>query len=180
MSSSFFFSFLFFTVLVFLLRCCDASEENNRYLKCSQQFICGDKINVTYPFWGLADRRMWRPGYCGLEGFELLCEGDGSTSMVFEDQRYIVFNIDQTNRTMNLARRDLLIDPCLPDHYRNMTINNHRLLEYTDAVKNISIFYGCTDPCSDPRTGLPGEFSCPCEGDRTTVAFFGNEKSFVD
>ncbi|PKI36265.1 hypothetical protein CRG98_043342 [Punica granatum] len=145
MMSSFFLSFLFFTVLVFPLRYCDASEENDRYRKCSQPFICGDKINVMYPFWGSIDR----PWYCGCDGFELLCEGDGSTSMVFEDLRYIVFNINQTVRTINLARRDLLINPCKPDHYRNTTINNHRLLDYTEAVKNISISFGCMGP--DPR-----------------------------
>ncbi|OWM62617.1 hypothetical protein CDL15_Pgr019911 [Punica granatum] len=166
MSSSFFFSFLFFTGLVFPLRYCDASEENDQYRKCSQRFICGDKINVTYPFWGMVDR----PRYCGREGFELQCE-NGFTSMVFEDQRYTVFNISQIHRTMHLARQDLLKDPCLPDHYRNSTIYNQRLLNYTGAVKNISIFYGCMVPDSDPSKWLPGVFPCPFEGDRPTVAF---------
>ncbi|PKI67699.1 hypothetical protein CRG98_011912, partial [Punica granatum] len=166
MMSSFFFSFLFFTVLVLPLQYGDASEGNDQYLECSRRFVCGDNINVTYPFWGED-----RPWHCGLEGFQLLCEGE-STSMVFEEQRYRVFNINQTDRTMNLSRDDLVKDPCLYDHYPNTTIDNHTLLHYSETVQNISIFYGCSDPDSDPSTKMIGEFSCPYPGDPAAVAIF--------
>ncbi|PKI51244.1 hypothetical protein CRG98_028360 [Punica granatum] len=91
------------------------------------------------------------------------------------DQRYRVLHINQIDRKMNLARDDIWNNLCRQDHDPNYTtIYNHRLFDYPETVKNLSLFYGCP-PHPDQSTWHPNVFSCPSLVGGQSVVFFKDD-----
>ncbi|KAK4426632.1 LEAF RUST 10 DISEASE-RESISTANCE LOCUS RECEPTOR-LIKE PROTEIN KINASE-like 2.1 [Sesamum alatum] len=107
--------------------------------ECSRQpFQCGNISNITYPFWGDS-----RPQACGLSGFQLLnCEGDFPL-LYIPPLIYRVLEFDFSNRTLKVARQDLLNGAC-PTTFYNTTLQDPYDFAhpgYND--EQLTLFYHC-------------------------------------
>ncbi|XP_031116750.1 uncharacterized protein LOC116020413 [Ipomoea triloba] len=112
--------------------------------------ICGDISDVGYPF-----RSENGPAYCGYPGFELSCN-EGNTTIDIMNQTYRVLEINQSSKTMKIAREDMMEGKC-PQNFVNTTLDNS-FFEYTTSYINLTFLYGCHGGINN----IPGIATIPC------------------
>ncbi|XP_026382266.1 LEAF RUST 10 DISEASE-RESISTANCE LOCUS RECEPTOR-LIKE PROTEIN KINASE-like 2.4 [Papaver somniferum] len=100
------FSIIFFLILMFHTYVCIAQENNlERYEKCQRKFVCGDSVDVGYPFWGrhysIGDKS--RPEYCGLLNYRLDCLDGDVAQIVISGESYRVLEINTETKVMNIT-----------------------------------------------------------------------------
>ncbi|CAI9752982.1 unnamed protein product [Fraxinus pennsylvanica] len=151
--------FLLLIILVLILYVPGSLCQNGReYATCGAPYRCGDIQNVTYPFWGGS-----RPEYCGFSGFQLTCQG-GVAFLNILSIRYRVLEINNTARTLKVAREDLWTTAC-PRFLYNTTLDLN-LFTPSPGYRNITLYYGCS--LNGQPTQLLGQFSCNVNGTNTT------------
>ncbi|PIN24105.1 Serine/threonine protein kinase [Handroanthus impetiginosus] len=126
---------------------------------------CGNIRGLGYPFWGGN-----RNASCGHPGFELNCQNEvlrlNISSMV-----YRVLEINNTTRTLRVAREDLWDNLC-PRVLTNTTLNL-TIFDYSSAAsdENITLYYGCTIAIP------PYNFSCSVNGGNSWNFYVTRENS---
>ncbi|KAL7090280.1 hypothetical protein ACP275_12G030800 [Erythranthe tilingii] len=122
-----------------------------------EPFDCGNVRYISYPFWGGA-----RPQSCGRgPGYKLICD-NGLPKLNISSLTYVVQKINFDDKTLKIAREDLLTNTC-PTIIRDTTIDRN-LFEYTSESQenNVTLYYGCSD--KNGETGYleskPNRFSC--------------------
>ncbi|XP_041003290.1 LEAF RUST 10 DISEASE-RESISTANCE LOCUS RECEPTOR-LIKE PROTEIN KINASE-like 2.1 [Juglans microcarpa x Juglans regia] len=126
---------------------------------CPQTFDCGDLKNISYPFTLRDD--------CGLPEFRLTCEND-SPELAVESISYRILLLNQTEKTMTLARSDLWNKTC-PHEFFNSTLNRN-VFDYGKVNEDLTIFYGCSNLTQMPSTS--NLFNCSIDGNPSSDAFF--------
>ncbi|KAL0431326.1 UNVERIFIED_CONTAM: LEAF RUST 10 DISEASE-RESISTANCE LOCUS RECEPTOR-LIKE PROTEIN KINASE-like 2.1 [Sesamum radiatum] len=122
--------------------------------ECSHSFQCGNITNITYPFWGGR-----QPQACGLSGFQLNgCEGD-FPSLHIPPLIYRVLEFDFSNRTLKVARQDLLGDAC-PTTFYNTTLQDLYHFAPDSNDQNITLFFDCVVDKNGESTSLPHLTGC--------------------
>ncbi|KAF8407785.1 hypothetical protein HHK36_006921 [Tetracentron sinense] len=128
------FILIIFLVLVHVpISLCD----DERYVNCSQPFVCGSLGNIIYPFWGRD-----RPEFCGHPGFELDCQDDNVTEIEIMSEKYRVLGITPDSQILKVARDDFWNNIC-PSRLVNTTLN-FTFFNYASTVHNLTLYYNCT------------------------------------
>nr|GMD49980.1 LEAF RUST 10 DISEASE-RESISTANCE LOCUS RECEPTOR-LIKE PROTEIN KINASE-like 1.4 isoform X2 [Ipomoea batatas] len=125
-------------------------QDETYYRSCGNMFSCGDISDVGYPF-----RSENGPAYCGHPGFELSCN-EGNTTIDIMNQTYRVLEINQSSKTMKIAREDMMEGKC-PQNFFNTTLDNS-FFEYTTSYINLTFLYGCHGGINN----IPGITTIPC------------------
>ncbi|KAL0395937.1 UNVERIFIED_CONTAM: LEAF RUST 10 DISEASE-RESISTANCE LOCUS RECEPTOR-LIKE PROTEIN KINASE-like 2.1 [Sesamum calycinum] len=116
--------------------------------ECSHSFQCGNITNITYPFWGGS-----QPQACGLRGFQLLdCEGDFPL-LIIPPLIYRVLEFHFSNRTLKVARQDLL-NPTCPTTSYNTTLQDPYHFAPDSNDLNITLFFDCFVDKNEELTSL--------------------------
>lgn len=138
-------------------------NDNEQYVACSRRYSCGTILrDAGYPFWGNS-----RPLYCGLEDYKLNCQQNQYTIIESGVQKFRVLNISSSERLMTIARDDLWNNSCsgITDE---TSLDDTPFLNYGPSIRNLTIYYGCTDVNSlQHRIN-----SFACTGSREEVAGF--------
>jgi hypothetical protein len=117
---------------------------------CNRTYNCGS-FNIPYPFWGDS-----RPEYCGQHGYNLIsCRDNLYPVLRFEALEFHVLNISKSNRTLTIARLDLLGGPCPPPSVQFQTTTLNYMFDYPLTVENITLLYDCP-----PQDNIPNRFNC--------------------
>ncbi|KAJ4713422.1 Receptor-like kinase [Melia azedarach] len=133
-------------------------DEDEQYTTCNRSYSCGQiDHDVWYPFWGNN-----RPQFCGLRGFELRCDDNQYTSIQIGDQTFRVLFIHVVLQKVIIARNDLSGSLCSAGIFQDFReiIIDHNLFNYSPNVRNLSLYYNCSDELS--REGK-NDISCPPE-----------------
>ncbi|KAG6720404.1 hypothetical protein I3842_03G059400 [Carya illinoinensis] len=126
---------------------------------CPQTFDCGPLKNLSYPFTLRAD--------CGLPEFRLTCEND-SPELAVGSISYLILRLNQTEKTMTLARSDLWNNTC-PQEFLNSTLNPD-VFDYGKVNEDLTIYYGCSNL---PRRPMPSNlFNCSIDENTSRNAYF--------
>ncbi|KAK1575510.1 hypothetical protein Q3G72_006104 [Acer saccharum] len=105
------------------------------YESCKIQFQCGN-IKASYPFWGESQGLPQWEG-CDHPKFKLNCEDEGGYTMMINEVKYRVLDIEWKDQTlMRIARMDYLEGICSPVSY-NTTVNSE-LFDYSDGYQNVT------------------------------------------
>ncbi|KAJ4713434.1 Leaf rust 10 disease-resistance locus receptor-like protein kinase [Melia azedarach] len=140
-------------------------DEDELYAACNRPYTCGQQIrDMWYPFWG----NNIRPQYCGRQGFELKCNDNQNSTILFGDQSFQVLNINMLAQKMIIARNDLLDSLCSAGMLEE-TIINHNLFSYGPNVRNISLFFACSGELSSLGQN---NFSCTTIRGDTISGFY--------
>ncbi|KAL2241409.1 UNVERIFIED_CONTAM: LEAF RUST 10 DISEASE-RESISTANCE LOCUS RECEPTOR-LIKE PROTEIN KINASE-like 1.3 [Sesamum indicum] len=136
-------------------------QNDSQYQTCSQPFQCGSLREIGYPFWGGN-----RPVSCGYPGFQINCQSN-IPLLNISSTFYRVLNVDNTTRTLRIAREDLW-DTICPTLFFNTTLN-FSLFDFSSAAndQNITLYYGCGTNQLPPGTPVPFQFSCNVNGVNT-------------
>ncbi|PSS33589.1 Leaf rust 10 disease-resistance locus receptor-like protein kinase [Actinidia chinensis var. chinensis] len=130
------FSFLVsFTTLSLSALVTLSSSDELFYHNCGNSFKCGSIAGVGYPFHGYEE-----PEYCGYPGLVLACKNNIPTIRIVNVE-YRVLDIDQTTKTMRIAREDMMGDVCKLDLV-NTTLDNSPF-EFASSYTNLNFMYGC-------------------------------------
>ncbi|KAL0462012.1 UNVERIFIED_CONTAM: LEAF RUST 10 DISEASE-RESISTANCE LOCUS RECEPTOR-LIKE PROTEIN KINASE-like 2.1 [Sesamum latifolium] len=122
--------------------------------ECSHSFQCGNITNIMYPFWGGR-----QPQACGLSGFQLNdCDGDFPLLNI-PPLIYRVLEFDFSNRTLKVARQDLLGDAC-PTTFYNTTLQDLYHFAPNSNDQNITLFFDCVVDKNGESTSLPYLLGC--------------------
>ncbi|RZC58089.1 hypothetical protein C5167_005398 [Papaver somniferum] len=135
------------SILMFHTYVCIAQEYNpERYEKCKSNFVCGNRVNVGFPFHGdhHNDGRD-RPDYCGLPGYKLDCYKGDIAEIKFLDEIYRVLDINLDSQVMNITNKDLADDACASKYPRTPYVSAVFKLPSPDVYQLISIFSDCSD-----------------------------------
>ncbi|KAI3885778.1 hypothetical protein MKX03_008132 [Papaver bracteatum] len=107
------FSIFIFLIFMFHTSVC-MSQVNNQegYEKCKSNFVCGNRVNASFPFWGDhhnvdADSR---PEFCGLPGYKLDCLDGDVAEIEISDETYRVLEISPDRQVMNIINKDFTDD----------------------------------------------------------------------
>ncbi|MCL7040185.1 hypothetical protein MKW94_008512 [Papaver nudicaule] len=101
------------SILVLRANVCIAQETNQeRYEKCKNNFVCGNRIDVGYPFWGVDhnDGDKSRPDYCGLPSYKLDCYDGDIAEIKIGEETYRVLEINSSSQAMNITNKEFLDD----------------------------------------------------------------------
>ena len=79
-------------------------------------------------------------------------------SYPFTPLSYRVLRLNQTDKTLTLARSDLWNNTCLADQFTNSTILNSTILNYTTDNEDLTIYYGCFFNCSSINEEMSASF----------------------
>ncbi|KAF5934554.1 hypothetical protein HYC85_030725 [Camellia sinensis] len=123
----------------------------------------------------------YRPQFCGVQGFGLTCYGNGSTTIVIENQTFHVLHINQSTHNMTIARADLWDNLC-PMELSNTTLN-WSLFDYGPHphVLNLTLFYDCLpDLASYDQIQERSHFQCPGGQSSSNINFFIEESSLTN
>ncbi|XP_031276834.1 LEAF RUST 10 DISEASE-RESISTANCE LOCUS RECEPTOR-LIKE PROTEIN KINASE-like 2.1 [Pistacia vera] len=153
--------YMIFTLFCILIAIPSSYCDDERYEACSQpyNFSCGRSstvLNLSYPFW--VDE--WLPE-CGKNEFKLTCEDDQHPIINFPPQKFRVLRINTTDQTVTL-RKDppwdgTSLDDTVCPEIPAVSVNfNQFLSNYSQNVRNLSLFYECTD---ESQLGLHN-YSC--------------------
>ncbi|CAA2956786.1 LEAF RUST 10 DISEASE-RESISTANCE LOCUS RECEPTOR-LIKE PROTEIN KINASE-like [Olea europaea subsp. europaea] len=139
-------------------------QNGGEYETCGAPFQCAGMGEISYPFYGGN-----RPNYCGYPGFQLSnCQGDVPI-LTISSIRYRVLEIDNTGKTVRVAREDLWNTTC-PRFLYNTTLEENIFL-FLPNDQNITLHYGCFTSSGQPiPLQLPSMF--PCNVNRTSSSFF--------
>ncbi|KAG6659833.1 hypothetical protein I3843_03G059900 [Carya illinoinensis] len=125
---------------------------------CLQTFDCGPLKNLAYPFTLRDD--------CGLPEFRLTCEND-SPELAVGSISYLILRLNQTEKTMTLARSDLWNNTC-PHEFFNSTLNRD-VFDYGKVNEDLTIYYGCSSNLTQRPSNL---FNCSIDGNPSSNAYF--------
>ncbi|KAL0431325.1 UNVERIFIED_CONTAM: LEAF RUST 10 DISEASE-RESISTANCE LOCUS RECEPTOR-LIKE PROTEIN KINASE-like 2.1 [Sesamum radiatum] len=115
---------------------------------CSDSFQCGNITNIKFPFWGGR-----QPQACGLSGFQLLdCDGDFPL-LIIPPLIYRVLEFHFSNRTLKVARQDLL-NPTCPTTSYNTTLQGPYHFVPNSNDQNITLFFNCVVDMNEELTSL--------------------------
>ncbi|XP_044477116.1 LEAF RUST 10 DISEASE-RESISTANCE LOCUS RECEPTOR-LIKE PROTEIN KINASE-like 2.3 [Mangifera indica] len=135
-----------FTVFCILFFIPSSHCDDELFEVCNRfyNFSCGPnfELNISYPFWG-KDRH----GHCGRAEFELTCEEDSIHPVLNSPpQKFRVLAINTTDQTVTISRKDLPGDfsSCIDGSEVSVDFNRF-LYSYSSNVRNLSLFYNCTD-----------------------------------
>ncbi|XP_028105012.1 LEAF RUST 10 DISEASE-RESISTANCE LOCUS RECEPTOR-LIKE PROTEIN KINASE-like 1.4 [Camellia sinensis] len=134
--------------------------DNENYTTCHDiKYNCGQLKRIGYPFWGED-----RPPFCGVQGFELTCYGNGSTTVVIQNQTFHVLHINQSAHNMTIARADLWDNLC-PGEFSDTTLN-WNLFDYGPYIVNLTLCYDSPSNLASPVPKLKHrQFQCPVVAD---------------
>ncbi|KAM3363247.1 LEAF RUST 10 DISEASE-RESISTANCE LOCUS RECEPTOR-LIKE PROTEIN KINASE-like 1.4 isoform X2 [Capsicum galapagoense] len=140
------------------------SDDSLFFPKCNRTFSCGSIRNITYPFTG-GDR----PDYCGLPEFKLPCVDDKHTEFTHQSLNYRVLAINQSSRTMTMAKIDLWENVC-PSQFINTSFNSTHFSYDHNEEEELFLSYGCNVSALvfTPRN----MFRCNIDGLNSTGAFY--------
>ncbi|GMI66157.1 Leaf rust 10 disease-resistance locus receptor-like protein kinase-like 3 [Hibiscus trionum] len=152
---------LLFCFLLVLIRVPTAlSVDDPRYSECRTTLTCGSLANIGYPFWG-----MNRSSYCGLPGFELMCEDDVAKIMMSENMLRVL-DINPGQQSLMVAREDYWNGYC-PSELIDTAIDfNH--FDYGPNLRNLTLFYGCYLPATSTYIFLS---NCTINGTLMDVSY---------
>ncbi|PIN03331.1 hypothetical protein CDL12_24148 [Handroanthus impetiginosus] len=151
-------SFLLLLILTTFVSIC-VSQIDQQYQTCGQTLLqCGDISGIGYPFWGGN-----RNASCGYPGFELNCQNN-TFRLNISSMIYRVLDINNTTRTLRVARDDLWDNVC-PRVVTNTALNFTIFDYYSTANdQNITLHYGCTiNPVAIAGIS-PYNFNCSVNG----------------
>ncbi|CAI9758411.1 unnamed protein product [Fraxinus pennsylvanica] len=125
---------------------------------------CAGIRGISYPFFG-GDR----PEYCGYPGFQLNnCQGDVPI-LTISSVRYRVLEIDNSGKTVRVAREDLWNITC-PRFLYNTTLEQNVFL-LSPNYPIITLYYGCSTINGQAIPQLPSMFPCVVN-DTSSASFF--------
>ncbi|XP_065628801.1 LEAF RUST 10 DISEASE-RESISTANCE LOCUS RECEPTOR-LIKE PROTEIN KINASE-like 1.4 isoform X5 [Quercus suber] len=133
------FPLIFFFFFFFFL---SVSDSVNNSDECYQApFDCGPFKNLSQPF-----TSQTRPANCAQPQHEFLltkCDPTDTESpeLTIPPLRYRVLRLNQTDKTMTLARSDLWENTCLTE-FTNTSLGS-TILNYTSDNEDLTIYYGC-------------------------------------
>ncbi|XP_075633473.1 LEAF RUST 10 DISEASE-RESISTANCE LOCUS RECEPTOR-LIKE PROTEIN KINASE-like 1.4 isoform X1 [Castanea sativa] len=130
----------------------------NKFDECNQApFDCGPFEHLSQPF-----TSQTRPANCGQPQPEFLltkCNTTDSPELTIAQLRYRVLRLNQTDKTMTLARSDLWENTCLTE-FTNTSLGS-TILKYTRDNEDLTIYYGCSAKFSVKPTN---QFNCSING----------------
>ncbi|XP_074279061.1 LEAF RUST 10 DISEASE-RESISTANCE LOCUS RECEPTOR-LIKE PROTEIN KINASE-like 2.4 isoform X2 [Silene latifolia] len=150
-------------LLIFVFPICFSSSSLQWYNSCGTNFTCGS-VSVGFPFWGTSSR----PKECGYPEFELSCEGEIKSTIQIAETKFYVLDIDQTAKSLKIARQDLSEGLCLTN-FQNTTMNFDRFY-YPQASHNITLLYECPPPPGETPK-YSGQFYCNINGINETIGY---------
>ncbi|CAE5963187.1 unnamed protein product [Arabidopsis arenosa] len=127
-----------------------ASSKQEELGWCEAKFQCGN-ITAGFPFSGGI-----RPQICGHPSLELHCFNN-KTSIIISDHLYNVFHIDQTSKTLRLARAELEGSFCNATY--TATTLPSKIFEISPTYKSLTVFYLC-----DRKLAYLSSYTCPGRG----------------
>ncbi|XP_057949747.1 LEAF RUST 10 DISEASE-RESISTANCE LOCUS RECEPTOR-LIKE PROTEIN KINASE-like 1.4 isoform X3 [Malania oleifera] len=148
LSHSFFFLHLPTALILISCHLPKSLSGNSTSSNCTRTFACGSIPAITYPF-----STLDQPEHCGPPAFRLSC-WDDFPELTIMSVRYRVLRLDQTQKTLTMARLDLWNNTC-PKEYTNSTLN-FTFFNYGGDNENLTLFYNCSP--TDER--LYNQFSC--------------------
>ncbi|XP_031284024.1 LEAF RUST 10 DISEASE-RESISTANCE LOCUS RECEPTOR-LIKE PROTEIN KINASE-like 2.1 isoform X2 [Pistacia vera] len=165
--------YMIFTLFCILIAIPSSYCDDERYEACSQpyNFSCGGSstvLNLSYPFWGDKSRPE-----CGKSEFQLTCEDDQHPIINFPPQKFRVLDINTSDQTVRISRKDppwvgTSWDGTVCPERSNVSVNlNQFLTNYSPNVRNLSLFYECTDKS---QLGLHN-YTCK-QGDEDRKGFY--------
>ncbi|KAI3871096.1 hypothetical protein MKX03_024113 [Papaver bracteatum] len=137
------------SVLMFHTYVC-ISQENNRegYEKCKDNFVCGNLVDVGYPFWGEhhnTDDGKDRPEYCGLPEYKLDCYGGDIAEIKISQESYHVFHINPEGQVMNITSKDFMDDDdACPAKYPTVNFDSDAVFNRAPDVDLLILHFGCS------------------------------------
>ena len=135
--------------------------EDEQYNSCSTPISCG-AMYFSYPFWGSN-----RPDYCGHPNFEINCSNNVPLIKITY-MNYRVLEINNSSRTLTVARTDYLDTICPPTIVS--TSIDFNLFSYTSST-NLTLYYDCTrtPPIPIPELTITyGQFYCSINNTNST------------
>ena len=134
-------------------------------------FDCGPFKNLSYPF-TLAVAELQSSHY-GTPEFRLNnCDPTASPELTIPPLSYRVLRLNQTDKTLTLARSDLWNNTCLADQFTNSTILNSTILNYTTDNEDLTIYYGCFFNFTEMRILPTNLFNCSSIDEEISAAFY--------
>ncbi|XP_050269707.1 LEAF RUST 10 DISEASE-RESISTANCE LOCUS RECEPTOR-LIKE PROTEIN KINASE-like 1.4 isoform X8 [Quercus robur] len=162
--------FIFFFFFLFFLSVSATTSfptSVNKFDECYQApFDCGPFKNLSQPF-----TSQTRPANCAQTQTEFLltkCDATDSESpeLTIPPLSYRVLRLNQTNKTMTLARSDLWENTCLTE-FTNTSLGS-TILNYTSDNEDLTIYYGCNADFSLKPTN---QFNCSING-KVSASFY--------
>ena len=133
-------------------------------------FGCGPFKNLSYPF--TSELQPFQ-SHCGPPEFWLTnCAPNDSLELSIPSLSYRVLRLNQSNKTLILARLDLWNNTCFPrDQFTNSTILNSSILNYTTDNEELTIYYSCIFNFTKMRipTNL---FNCSSSNEEMSASFY--------
>ncbi|KAL0007591.1 hypothetical protein SO802_009093 [Lithocarpus litseifolius] len=135
-------------------------------------FHCGPFKNLSHPFTSeLQPSQSLFP--CGPPEFRLTnCDPTESPKLTIPPLSYRVLRLNQTDKTMTLARSDLWNNTCLADQFTNSTILSSTILNYTTDNEDLTIFYGCSVNFTEMPILPTNLFNCSSINEEKTSASY--------
>ncbi|KAA8530595.1 hypothetical protein F0562_005304 [Nyssa sinensis] len=118
-------------------------------------------LTLPYPFTG-GDQ----PDYCGPSEFRLSCR-DNYAEFTSNSVTYRVLQINQSEKTLTLARLDLWNNTC-PQIFLNSTFNTN-IFDTSVGNKNLTMIYGCSSRLAVNPYNL---FSCNVSGVNASDSYY--------
>ncbi|XP_077244670.1 LEAF RUST 10 DISEASE-RESISTANCE LOCUS RECEPTOR-LIKE PROTEIN KINASE-like 1.2 isoform X7 [Tasmannia lanceolata] len=125
-------------LLLLLLLFTSSRADPIEYHDCTSSFICGDNINISYPFSHIAGGDQ----YCGYPNFGLSCYNQ-RTVLRLAYAEYYVEDINYNEQTINLVDIELRQSTC-PRARNNVTLENTPLSLYSEVDLNFTLFFNCS------------------------------------
>ncbi|GFZ18929.1 protein kinase family protein [Actinidia rufa] len=150
------------TALLLLLLLVSSAAAAATFPNCHRTFSCGSLQNLTYPFTGGE-----RPDYCGPPEFRLTCRENTYAELTLDSVPYRVLEINQTQKTLVLARSDLWNNTC-PQKFANSTIDSN-VFNYDFDNQDLHLVYGCSSLLNYTPYN---RFNCTVSGVNSSDAFY--------
>ncbi|KAI3885781.1 hypothetical protein MKX03_008135, partial [Papaver bracteatum] len=126
------------------------------YEKCKRNFVCGNHVNASYPFWGDHHNgdAYSRPEYCGLPGYKLVCSDGDVADITISEEPYRVLWINPGSRFMRIRNREFLDDDdACPAKYPFKAFDSD-LFTVAPDFEQLALYLGC------PKFNLHLQFKC--------------------
>lgn len=141
----------FFFISLFFLLPTSYCQDDDNLLQCFTPFKCGDRENLTFPFW-----RDKTPQLCHQLGFRLSKCEDPQPVIFIGGYEFRLIYLNYSTHTMTVARNDLWDEICTADLI-NVTLG-HTFLSNPETNRDLTLFYNCTEPLH------PNQFECTGPG----------------
>ncbi|KAI3854487.1 hypothetical protein MKW92_043315 [Papaver armeniacum] len=149
--------FSIYFVFILMLHTSVCMAQVSMYEKCKSNFLCGNHVNASYPFWGdhhNGDANS-RPEYCGLPGYKLVCSDGDVAEITISGESYRVLGIDPGSQFMRIRNREFLDDDddACPAKYPIKAFDSD-LFTVAPDFEQLALYFGC------PKFNLPLQFKC--------------------